>query len=71
MSLAAGMSAIRVPTMTRPVMIPAVGRLAPRDWALAGMIGRRLPSPMPNKREGANTGKFKLDILKSLVFAGT
>jgi hypothetical protein len=52
-------------------MIPAVGRLAPNAWALAGMIGKRLPSPMPNSNEGVNTGKFKLEILKSLVFAGT
>jgi len=69
--LAAGISATNVPTMTSPVMIPAVGRLAPSAWALAGMIGRRLPSPMPNSSEGVKTGKFKLDILKSLVFAGT
>jgi hypothetical protein len=26
---------------------------------------------MPNNSDGVNTGKLKLDILKSLVFAGT
>jgi hypothetical protein len=71
MSLAAGISATSVPTITNPVMMPAVGRLAPRACALAGIIGSRLPSAIPNNSEGVNTGKPKLDILKSLVFAGT
>jgi hypothetical protein len=26
---------------------------------------------MPNSSDGVKTGKFKLEILKSLVFAGT
>jgi hypothetical protein len=35
------------------------------------MIGSRLPSAIPNSKEGVNTGKFKLEILKAWVFAGT
>jgi hypothetical protein len=57
--------------MTRPVIIAAVGRLAPRAPALAGMIGRRLPSAIPKRSDGAKTGKFKLDILKVWAFVGT
>jgi hypothetical protein len=57
--------------MTRPVITAAVGRFAPRAPALAGMMGSRLPSAIPNSSEGVKTGKVKLDILKGLVFAGT
>jgi hypothetical protein len=60
-----------VPTMTRPVTTAAVGRSAPKAPALAGMIGSRLPSAMPNSNEGVKTGMFKLEILKAWVFAGT
>jgi hypothetical protein len=35
------------------------------------MIGSKLPSAMPKSREGAKTGKFKLEILNALVLVGT
>jgi hypothetical protein len=35
------------------------------------MIGRRLPSAIPKRSDGAKTGKFRLDILKGGVFVGT
>jgi hypothetical protein len=52
-------------------MTAAVGKLAPRAPALAGMIGRRLPSAIPKSNEGVKTGKLKLEILKAGAFVGT
>jgi hypothetical protein len=49
--------------MTRPRIIPAVGRDAPIAWALAGIIGSKPPSAIPNSREGVKTGKPRLDNL--------
>jgi hypothetical protein len=57
--------------MTSPVITAAVGKLAPRAPALAGMIGRRLPSAIPNSKDGVKTGKLKLEILKAGAFVGT
>jgi hypothetical protein len=60
---AAGRSAKRVPIITRPRIIPAVGSDAPIARALAGMIGSKPPSAIPKSREGVNTGKPRLDNL--------
>jgi hypothetical protein len=68
-SRAAGISATRVPIITSPRIIPAVGSDAPMASALAGIIGSKPPSAIPNSSEGANTGKPRLDNL--YVDAGT
>jgi hypothetical protein len=57
------MSATRVPIITRPRIIPAVGSDAPIAWALAGIIGSKPPSAIPNSSEGVKTGKPRLDNL--------
>jgi hypothetical protein len=62
-NLAAGMSANKVPIITSPRIIPAVGSDAPSDWALAGIIGSNPPSAIPKSNEGVNTGKPRLESL--------